>query len=133
MDHEKIWKAVLSELELTVSRPTFQSAFAKTQLLSLENSVATIGIANPVMRGMIETRYYSLIKSILDHHTKENTSLIFTVVHKKETLTNEEAGPLFTQQAQNSGGINLKELSRKLHLRPDASFDSFAVSPSNQL
>ena len=100
IDLDKTWKAVLSELELTVSRPIFQTAFSKTQLLSLENSVATIGIANPVVRNMIETRYYSLLKSVLDHHTKQNTSLIFTLVARHEVLTREQAGPLFSQDIQ---------------------------------
>jgi chromosomal replication initiator protein len=131
IDLEKTWKAVLSELELTVSRPIFQTAFSKTQLLSLENSVAIIGIGNPVVRNMIETRYYSLMKSVLDHHTKLNTSLVFTVVAKREVLTREQAGPLFSQDIH--PGAELSQVAKRLHIRADATFDSFAVSTTNQL
>jgi chromosomal replication initiator protein len=131
MDTEKLWTTVLAELELTVSRAIFQTAFAKTKLLSLENSVATVGIVNPMMRTMIEGRYYSLIKSVLDHHTKENTSLVFLVITKQEVLTDEQAGPLFSFPEKNTKDTTA--MAKRLHLRPDASFDNFAVSTSNQL
>ena len=132
MDLKTLWKAVLAELELTITQAVFKTAFAQSELVSLEGDIATVGIANPMMRQMVESRYYSLIKSILDHHTKGNTSLIFTILKRKEVLLEEEAGPLFNQERQSSG-IDLSALARKYHLRPEATFDSFAVSTSNQI
>jgi len=87
MDVEKLWQTVLGEIEITVSKATYQTQFAQTSLLELKNDVATIGVVHPLMRHFIETRYYSLLKNILDRHTKTNTSLVFVVIPKKETLT----------------------------------------------
>src|SRR5690349_2684310 len=125
MNHDTLWKSVLAELELTITSAVFKTAFAQSRLLSLENSVATIGIANPMMRQMIETRYYSLVKSIVDHHTKENISLIFTILQKKDVMTAEDAGPLFSQDTK-FAGIDLNSLARKFHIRSEATFDKFA-------
>lgn len=132
MNTDTLWKTVLAELELTITPAVFKTAFAKSRLLSLDNQVATIGIANPMMRQMVETRYYSLVKSIVDHHTKANVSLIFTILQRTDVLADEEVGPLFTPQPKQSG-IDFSTLARKLHLRADSTFDKFAVSPTNQI
>jgi chromosomal replication initiator protein len=134
MDKEKLWKQVLAELELTITRSTFQTAFAKTSLLSIEKGVATIGVPNPVLRSLIENRYYSLIKSILDHHTKENTSLVFALLPKE--ATHDEAinpGPLFDEPTPSVSPFGINQIAKKMHIRPDATFENFAVSSTNQL
>ena len=133
MDLEKLWKSVLAELELSVSKATYQTQFASSRLLSLEGEVATVGFTSPLMRTMAETRYYSLIKSILDHHTHQNVSLVFSVVPKRETLSAHDAGPLFAPVNTDDQATSLTSLSRRLHIRPDATFENYAVSTTNQM
>ena len=132
MNLEKLWKSVLAELELSVSKATYQTHFAASQLLSLTDNVATVGFANPLMRTLVETRYYSLVKSILDHHTNQNISLVFTVVPRKETLSSKDAGPLFAPTYEEPN-FSLASLAKRLHIRPDATFENFAVSTTNQM
>jgi chromosomal replication initiator protein len=132
MEIEKLWKSVLSELELSVSKATYQTHFAHSTLISLIDNVATIGFSNPLMRTLVETRYYSLVKSILDHHTNQNTSLVFVVVPKKETLSQKEAGPLFASQGEEPM-LEMASIARRLHIRPDFTFERFAVSTTNQM
>ncbi len=132
MDTEKLWKSVLAEIELSVSKATFQTHFANARLISLVDGVATIAFTSPLMRTLVETRYYSLVKSILDHHAGGNTSLVFSVVPKKETLKESEVGPLFTESTPEPT-ISTAAIARRLHIRPDASFDNFAVSTTNQM
>lgn len=132
MDTEKLWKTVLAEIELSVSKATFQTHFASSQLLSLKDNVAAISFTSPLMRTLVETRYYSLVKSILDHHTHENISMVFSVVPKKETLSKKDAGPLFAD-LHTQKEDDFSSLSRRLHIRPDATFDNFAVSTTNQM
>ena len=133
MDLQKLWKTVLAELELSVSKATYQTQFAKTSLVSLVDGVATIGFTTPLMRTMAESRYYSLVKSILDHHTKQNTSLVFTVLPKNETLDPAKAGPLFAQSEFQQPEISVASVARRLHVRPESTFESFAVSTTNQM
>jgi len=133
MDTSKIWKSVLAEIELSVSKATFQTHFAHSELLNFDNHVATIGFTNPLMRTMVEARYYSLVKSVLDHHTNENTSLVFVVSTKKQSLTMEEAGPLFAEPKQEAPQMDTIGIAKRLHLRREHTFESFAVSTSNQI
>jgi len=132
MDLTKLWKSVLAEIELSVSKATFQTHFAHSELVSFTDSVASIGFSNPLMRTLVETRYYSLVKSVLDHQAKQNTSLVFVVVPKKETLDPASAGPLFAQTLDREV-ISIASVAHRLHIRPDATFDSFAVSTTNQM
>lgn len=133
MDLEKLWKMVLAEIELSVSRGIFQTHFKDSCLVSLEAAVATIGLPNALMRTIVESRYYSLVKSILDRHTKQNTSLVFVLAPRREALSSKDAGPLFAPQYNAPEAPTTQEVARRLHVRPDATFDNFAVSTSNQL
>lgn len=130
MDLEKIWKPVKAELELSVSKTIYQTCFAQTRLISFINDVATIGVASPLMRTLIETRYYSLVKSVVDHHAKANTSLVFIISAKKESLPGAFAGPLFSQER---APTDVAAIAKRLHIRAESTFDSFAVSSTNQM
>lgn len=130
MDLEKVWKAVLAEVELSVSKPTFHTHFAQTRLVSFNQNVATVGCNSPLMATLIETKYYSLIKSILDTHAKGNTSLVFAVLPKK--LSPKEAGPLFSQTTLSSSP-DAVALAKSLRINPNSTFENFAVSTTNQL
>lgn len=128
MDLHRLWKTILAELELVISKPVFGTFFASTQLLSFENSVVTIGCNNAVTIQMIESRYYALIKSLIDKHTTQNVSLLFKVVPTKSATT--EAGPLFSAPVPTAP---VAPPPRITHLRADYVFDTFAVSTSNQM
>lgn len=132
MDTDRLWKSVLAEIELSVSKATYQTQFATTNLLSFSAGVATVGVVNPIVRSLIETRYYSLIKNVLDNHTKQSTSVVFVVSPKKEKLAPVSSGPLFStvfNEPVDSGAY----VAKKLHILPDLTFDSFAVSSTNQI
>jgi len=132
MDTQKLWKAVLVEIELLVSKPIFQTQFSKSELLSLENNVAKIGFPNSMIRNLVEMRHYSLIKSILDQQTENNISVVFVVSAQKLQLSEKEAGPLFSHNHVVGKG-ELESAAKRLHIRPEYTFSSFAVSTSNQI
>jgi len=132
MDLETLWKAVLAEIELSVSAATFHTQFGGARLLSFTEGVATIGFPSPLMRTMVETRYYSLLKSIFDHKTGGNTSLVFVVAPKREKLSEKDAGPLFARTTA-PPPVDAVSLARRLRINPSYTFEHFAVSTTNQL
>lgn len=132
MDLHQLWKAVLAEIELSVTKPTYQTHFAHTRLISLASRVATIGCTSPLMRTLVETRYYGLVKTLLDARTKQNTSLLFVVSPKKDDASQKPPGPLF-ETAIRSPQEEISSAARRLHLQENLTFDNFAVSTTNQL
>ncbi len=132
MKFEQLWTTVLGELEILVTKPTFRTFFASSNLLTLEGSVATIGCNSAVAVQMMETRYYSLVKNILDKHTQQNVSLLFKIVALK---TQNTTGPLFSQETLGPTKIANSPMIpfNPNHLRHDFNFETFAVSTTNQM
>ncbi len=127
MTNEFLWKNILEELKLSVSKANYQTLFPSTLLVSLENNIATIGCPSGYIQNLIENRYYSLIKDILDRQTKANNSLVFVVKSVPSSLSS--VGPLFNNFEP--GGAALPKNEHRL--RSDFTFENFAVSSSNQL
>jgi len=127
MNKDLFWKNVLEEIKLSVSTAHFQTLFQHTQLVSLENNIATIGCPSSYISNLIENRYYSLIKEIIDRKTQQKNSLVFVV--KPISVPKTEPGPLFSQEQE----YQKEKPSFGYKLRPDFTFENFAVSSSNQL
>lgn len=121
---DELWKSVLAEIELEVSKATFMMFFKGTTLESIDSSVATICAPSPMMAYQIEKKYYSLVKKILDKKTNQNVSLIINI-GKAKPKEEMKMGPLFEP--------SVITRSRPNRINPDYSFKTFAVSESNRL
>lgn len=117
---------MLAELQIEISKPRFAAFFKFTHLLSLENDVATIGTSNPMAAGLLEKHYYALIKSVLEKKLDKKISLIF-VVKKTDIVVEKGEGPLFSERPAPT------PMERPHKIREDYTFDTLAVSDSNQL
>lgn len=127
-DLEIIWKNVLGEIELEVSKPNFLTWFKSTSLLALENDTATIGVHSAMIMNMLQKRFLPTIKASLDKHTQKDIQIIFvprTTVGTTSRPQEETKGTLFeTPKPQ------LRNLPR---VRSDYTFETLAVSESNRL
>lgn len=121
---DDLWKQILEEIQVEISQPRFIAFFKSTQLSSIEDAVATIAAPNPMTADLLEKNYYALIKTVLDKKTGKNLSLLFTIKRVEEQSAG-SAGPLFVDKQPVK-----KTVPR---IREDYTFDSLAVSDSNQL
>lgn len=124
-----VWSKILAVLETEVSRANFFTLFKKTALLSLDENIATIAAPSSMIINLIQKRFYQLIKATLDKETKKDITIIFVpkIVHEKNSSV-QNTGPLFFEQ--NKKPTSFGHLSR---VRPDYTFQTLAVSSSNQL
>lgn len=122
---EDLWKQVLAEVQLEISNPIFLGFFKPTALFALDDSVATIDAKTHIIADHLEKRYYGLIKRVIDKKTGKNLSLVFTSSGNIGKKAVNESGPLFAN--------NTIERKRPARIRPDYTFDTLAVSDSNQL
>jgi chromosomal replication initiator protein len=136
-EKKQLWSKVLAEIETEVSRANYLTLFKPTTLLSFDNSTATVATPSAMIINMLQTRYVSLIKSVLDKHTKLNTTIVFVprIVEKAATTA---VGPLFSEAVNNNpeplDASTKNLLSRSLaRVRPEYTFETLAVSSSNQL
>lgn len=130
MNNLNLWQQVQEELKISVSKTIYQTLFSNTFLIDRDNKVANIGCPSSYIQSLIESRYYSLLKDILDRQTKEDNSLIFTIKIVPR-VEKEEAGPLFEKketEPPQSYGFNPVP-----SLKPNYTFETFCVSGVNQM
>ncbi|MDO8583109.1 MAG: chromosomal replication initiator protein DnaA [bacterium] len=128
-ENNNLWKKVLAEIETEVSKGTFFALFKPTALLSLEGAIASIAAPSNMTIDLLQKRHYQIIKNALDKHTKLDTKIIFIPkVINKEAKENISVTPLFSHAEKK------KEMIGHLpRVRPDYTFQTMAVSSSNQL
>ena len=130
MDIMSSWKAVLAELELSVSPVHFPTWIKPLSIASLEkmedgSQLATIMCPSSYHQAMVSQRYQGQIKRSLERICGTKAELAF-VVGKDETSNKKPApSPLFEQKEtlERGGGSH--------NLNPRLTFESYVVGTSN--
>ena len=130
-----LWTTILDEIKPTVSTGNFNTLLSPTQLLSLEDDIATIAAGSQMILDLLQSRFSSQIKILFKKHTGSDVDILFVVKNlpnkqAKQTKKEQEA-PLFEKPPTEH---SVKPFAGHLpRVRPDFIFDNFAVSGSNQL
>jgi chromosomal replication initiator protein len=127
---DNLWKKVLQDMQKKISKTNFHTLFKNTHLISLEENIATIAAPSTIVIDLLQKRFTQDIRVLLQTHYGKEVSLLFipkTIQQKKEADTNT---PLFMQKETAQKPLTIGHLPR---VRPDFTFQNFAVSVSNQL
>jgi chromosomal replication initiator protein len=130
-DKEQLWRAVLAELEVTLSRANFLTWFQNTKLLIIsEEGEAVIGVPNNFTKEWLEKKYHKAILTIFQNLTDGKI--------KKLTYRVETPGLIVTQPAPLKVDLNklkemVKEETNGFGLNPKYTFERFIVGKSNEL
>lgn len=123
---QDLWGRALGEVEVEVSRAVFLTLFKKTSLVSLEENIATISAPSVMIVDLLERRFYQIIKKALDKQTGQDIKLSFASKGSPYEIKKTEDNSLFEVEQK----LTIGHLPR---VRPDYTFDTLAVSSSNQL
>lgn len=136
--HNALWQSVLGEIELSVSHGNFETWFKQTELLSYDDSIVTIGVANIFAKRQFEVKFDDQIKHILKKNGVSASAIRYEVkTTKRSVISRETTG--------NDSRIDdlvaaLPESRRSRHtatpattLNPRYSFKNFIVGSSNDL
>lgn len=141
MDKERVWLTVLENLKLSLSSANFATWFSRTFIVGAkevdsQRQIIEIGCPSSFISNTIENRYYALIKNALDQITKKKNDLVFVVKENpflKEKDKSLIKGTLFEIPGKETEDEGFQEALKKVGLRPDFNFETFAVSPTNQM
>lgn len=130
---ESLWQAVLGELQLHVTRPSYETWLKETVGLKVVDDALVIGTPNPFVAEMLEQRMYSLISRTLDRVSGQAMDIKFTVV--------ETASPPHWFDEQDDETIDhqpgpvsdLNGIHKGSALNTRYTFDTFIVGRSNEL
>jgi len=78
---EELWNNILAQVEQKISKPSFETWFKSTKLLSYNGSSSTVAIAAPnsFARDWLENHYSHLITGIVGALTGEDLLIEFVV------------------------------------------------------
>ncbi|MEK9164715.1 MAG: DnaA/Hda family protein, partial [Chloroflexota bacterium] len=134
MKSDQVWQAALGELQLQLTKSTFDTWLRDTTLLSHEDGVFTVGVESAYTKDWLENRLLSTIKRTLTGITGQATEVYF-VVWSSEPAEAEVPAPA---NEQYSSALILDALPRHITASPNKLnrkyvFNSFVVGPSNRL
>ncbi len=126
---DKLWKKVLQDLQKKISPTNFHTLFKNTHLLSLEENIATVAAPSTMIIDLLQKRFAKDVQELLTLHYGKDVSLLFIpkVIQQQKV---ESDAPLFATDEPKQKPLTLGHLPR---VRPDFTFQNFAVSASNQL
>lgn len=132
-ENSSLWKKILGEIEIEISKGTYITLFKSTALLSLEGEVASIAVPSTMIINLLNKRFYTLIKKTMDKHTGMDTKIVFVpktipIQSGQNKKQPKDDTPLFAHVEKK------RELVGHLpRVRSDYTFQTMAVSSSNQL
>lgn len=136
MTNNELWQAVLGELELTISKPSFTTWFKYTRIVSFENGVVVIGVPNNFTQGWLEKKHQQLILKVLNNLTGKGVN---TITYRVENAQPAGARPQenILEKPLNLDEIKLREEPRpqldKYGLNPKYTFTNFIVGKGSEL
>jgi chromosomal replication initiator protein len=143
MDKNRLWQAVLGEIEISLSRANFITWFKDTFLSSFESGKVIICVPNSFVKRWIESKYHKKIWKALENVSGQTVKeIIYKVELKKnnESLKNNNLQDTTTKTE--SININTKTNNKSLKstsninrygLNSKYTFDNFVVGKSNEL
>ncbi len=134
-DAQRQWQAVLGELQLQMTRATFDTWLRGSRVIACEGDTLTVHVRHPYAVDWLQNRLLSTIKRTLQRHVGPCAEVVFTAhapqpeenwVLVPETVPEEEPAP------RNSvlTGVNGRPSAT---LNPLYTFDTFVVGAGNRL
>ncbi|MEK9194648.1 MAG: chromosomal replication initiator protein DnaA [Patescibacteria group bacterium] len=138
MNHQDLWKTVLGEIELQISRPNFLTWLKQSQLLQKneKEGCVLVGLPNNFAKEWVKSRYHKLILGSLRNLDGSIKNVDYAVVNSLASSALDRESAKKTRIANELDGqeslIELK-LDPKTNLNPRYTLGSFIVSSSNEL
>ena len=137
----KVWSAVLGELQLQVTRPSYETWLKDTVGIASEDGEFTVGTPNAFVAEMLEQRMYSLIAQAMERVTNGPQEVRFQVTPStfpsstegRITRTAPDVDDGRASAPDDGQGPVLSMTHRTIALNPRYTFGTFIVGKYNEL
>ena len=141
VDTDRLWQAVLGDLEISLSRGNFITWFKNTSLLKTENATIVIGVPNIFIKSQLENKYSNLLREVFIRHDFPVESIIYkihtpTAQQPTETSPAETTSTPRSQQSSLIGPSPIKSPLTQDYRRginKAYTFDNFIVGSGNEM
>ena len=130
MNAQHAWKNLIGQLQMEMSKATFDTWVRSSEFIKYDQQEFTIGVQNAYARDWLESRLSSTVNRILTGMMNEPVSVQFIVWHKEQSLTEPvPASPTYTYPHISANEGN--SVSTQINSR--YSFNNFVVGASNRM
>lgn len=133
---EEIWKSVLSEMEVSLSRAHFTTWFKNTLIVSRDQNSVTVSVPNGFVKEWLENKFNKQILQSIRKTSNEIREVKYIVGQPKpEPLRQEAISKAILEkefQEQTVADQN-QDIDKATHLNKKYSFESFIAGSSNEL
>lgn len=141
MTNDQVWKAVLGEIELNLSRVNFVTWFKDTFISQFENNVVVICVPSAFVKKWLEEKYHKNIIKALENVTKQEIREVIYKIElkkpdKKDSFTiesNSETEKEELVQKDEKISLNAEKSINKFGLNSRYLFENFIVGKGNEL
>lgn len=143
MNNEDLWKAVLGEVELSLTKPQFITWFKDTFIISNKDNCVTIGVPNNFSKEWLENKFNNNIIKALRNYQENIMEVNCAICPPQEKQKrNLDIGATNMEISSDNQTINLKNkkpftpqinFSQANNLNSRYTFDNFVVGENNEL
>ena len=134
MKADEIWQAALGELQLEMTRATFETWVKPTSLMSYEDGRFAVAVPNAYAQEWLQNRLLSTVKRVLTGITGRSVEVKFVVWNKEEKKEPVALLNGIDQNTQPNGSSYTNgRTPQSSGLYPRYVFDTFVVGNSNRL
>ena len=127
----EVWDSALGQLQLKVTRPSFETWLKNTVGVAYQDGEFTVGAPNAFVAEMLEQRMYSLISRTLEAVLGSDVDVQFTVTSSGESGPGYDVLEEPRPAARDGAAAGLPYPSTALNSR--YTFEQFVVGKSNEL
>ena len=130
MNADQIWKAALGELQLQMTRPTFDTWLKNTRAISYEDGTLIVGVHSAYAKDWLDNRLLAIIKRTLVGIVGRSVEARFVLDVK--TLNEDDPQPLLQSSVPQPEVATAKNPSSMM-LNSRYTFPTFVIGSSNRL
>ena len=135
MTNEELWKAVLGEMELSLTKANFTTWFKNTSIISKDKNTVLVSVPNGFIKEWLENKFNKRILQSIRNHSPETREIKYTIGRPKVELVKQDISKMILDaELEDKPEADLdKDLDKVTNLNHKYSFDSFVVGSNNEL
>jgi len=135
MTNEELWKAVLGEMELSLSRANFTTWFKNTSIISRDKNAVLVSVPNGFIKEWLENKFNRKILDSIRVLTPEIREIKYAIGRPKVELLKQDFTKMLLDNSieERVETVQDDDVDKQTNLNKRYAFESFVVGSNNEL
>lgn len=116
MNTNELWRSVLGNIELSISKANFSTWFKNTKILSIEDKHVVVGVPNGFAKEWLENKYQSYILQAIREEVPEIYSMSCSVYNPQDEADNESVEAVNSETTEKSTAESSEKQERSINV-----------------